>query len=37
MIGKFIKELDEKGMLENTVVAIYADHEGLHKFFSEET
>lgn len=37
MIGKFIKELDKKGMLENTAVAIYGDHEGLHKFFSEET
>lgn len=36
MIGKFMEELDEKGMLDNTVVAIYGDHEGVHKFFGEE-
>ncbi|AVQ39586.1 LTA synthase family protein [Clostridium botulinum] len=37
MIGRFIKELDKKGMMKNTVIAIYGDHEGLHKFFNEET
>lgn len=36
MIGKFIEELDKKGMLQNTVIAIYGDHEGVHKFFGEE-
>lgn len=36
MIGKFIQDLDKKGMLENTIVAIYGDHEGIHKFFDEE-
>ncbi|MBV7274174.1 LTA synthase family protein [Clostridium sp. PL3] len=36
MLGKFIEDLDKKGILENTVIAIYGDHEGVHKFFSEE-
>ncbi len=36
MIGKFIQDLDKKGMLENTIVAIYGDHEGVHKFFGGE-
>lgn len=36
MLGKFIEELDKKGMLQNTVIAIYGDHEGVHKFFGEE-
>lgn len=35
-IGKFIESLDEKGLLEDTVIAIYGDHEGIHKFFNEE-
>lgn len=37
MLGRFIKELDKKGMMKDTVIALYGDHEGLHKFFSEET
>lgn len=36
MIGRFMEALDEKGLLDNTVVVIYGDHEGLHKFFNED-
>lgn len=36
MLGHFIEELDKKGVLQNTVIAIYGDHEGVHKFFSDE-
>lgn len=36
MLGKFMQELDREGLLDNTVVAIYGDHEGIHKFFEEE-
>lgn len=36
MLGRFIEELDKKGVLQNTVIAIYGDHEGVHKFFSDE-
>jgi phosphoglycerol transferase MdoB-like AlkP superfamily enzyme len=35
-IGNFIAELDKNNMLEDTVIAIYGDHEGLNKFFSQE-
>ncbi|MEL4106620.1 LTA synthase family protein [Oscillospiraceae bacterium WX1] len=31
-IGDFIKELKAKGLLENTAVVIYGDHEGVHKY-----
>lgn len=36
MLGQFIQSLDKAGLLDNTVVAIYGDHEGIHKFFNEE-
>lgn len=36
VIGEFIEALDKKGHLEDTVVAIYGDHEGVSKFFDEE-
>jgi phosphoglycerol transferase MdoB-like AlkP superfamily enzyme len=36
VIGEFIETLDNKGMLEDTIVAIYGDHEGVSKFFDEE-
>jgi lipoteichoic acid synthase len=36
MIGLFMEEFDKKGLLENTVVALYGDHEGIHKYFDDE-
>lgn len=35
-IGLFIDELDKKGLLENSVVVLYGDHEGVTKFFKDE-
>ncbi|WP_032120878.1 LTA synthase family protein [Clostridium amazonitimonense] len=35
-IGELLNTLDENGILDNTVVAIYGDHEGVHKFFNDE-
>lgn len=35
-IGLFLDELDKKGILDNTVVVIYGDHEGVNKFFGDE-
>ena len=35
-IGAFIADLDKKGLLDNTVIAIYGDHNGVHKYFSDE-
>ena len=35
-IGQFIHALDEKGLLENTVIVIYGDHEGIHKYYKDE-
>ncbi|MDD6794763.1 MAG: LTA synthase family protein [Clostridiaceae bacterium] len=35
-LGEFLKNLADEGILENTVVAIYGDHEGVHKFYDDE-
>lgn len=35
-IGKFINALDESGQLDNTVIAIFGDHTGVHKTYEEE-
>lgn len=35
-IGAFIADLDKKGLLDNTVIAIYGDHNGVHKYFGDE-
>jgi lipoteichoic acid synthase len=35
-IGNFIKELDKSGILDDTIVVIYGDHEGLNKYFHDE-
>lgn len=35
-IGNFIKKLDEEGILDNSVVVIYGDHTGVHKFYSDK-
>ncbi|WP_326514445.1 LTA synthase family protein [Clostridium intestinale] len=34
--GKFIEDLDKKGILKDTVVVVYGDHEGVHKFYDDE-
>lgn len=35
-IGLFLDNLDKNGLLDNSVVVIYGDHEGVHKFFKDE-
>jgi uncharacterized sulfatase len=35
-IGQLMDALRKKGMLKNTVVVFYGDHEGIHKYFSDE-
>lgn len=35
-IGKFIDELKSKGLLENSMIVIYGDHTGVHKFYPEQ-
>lgn len=35
-IGLFLDSLDKDGLLDNSVVVIYGDHEGVHKFFKDE-
>jgi phosphoglycerol transferase MdoB-like AlkP superfamily enzyme len=35
-IGILIENLEKKGQLENTVVVIYGDHTGVHKYYSDE-
>ncbi|AET70422.1 phosphoglycerol transferase family protein, alkaline phosphatase superfamily [Desulfosporosinus orientis DSM 765] len=35
-IGEFINKLDKDGLLENTVIALYGDHTGVHKFYDDE-
>lgn len=36
-IGQFINELNNSGLLSNSVVIIYGDHEGIHKYYKEDT
>lgn len=35
-IKLFIEELEKNGQLDNTVLMIYGDHGGVHKFYEEE-
>lgn len=35
-IGEFLKLLDDKKLLDDSVIVIYGDHEGVHKYFSDE-
>ncbi|MBD7911481.1 MULTISPECIES: LTA synthase family protein [Clostridium] len=35
-IGKLLSDLEESGALDNTVVVMYGDHEGVHKFYGDE-
>lgn len=34
-LGKFYNQLEEQGMLENTAIIVYGDHEGIHKYYDE--
>lgn len=35
-IGIFLDSLDNEGLLDNTVVVIYGDHGGIHKYYNDE-
>ena len=35
MIGNFLNELQKHNLLDNTVVAVYGDHEGIHKYYED--
>jgi len=35
-IGEFIQQLEENGLLENSIVVLYGDHDGIHKKDMEE-
>lgn len=36
VVGKTLKQLEDQGMLENSVIMIYGDHTGIHKFYNDE-
>lgn len=35
-IGQFISKLRKDGLLDNTVIVIYGDHCGIHKYYADE-
>lgn len=35
-LGKFLDTLDKDGILDNTVVVLYGDHCGIHKYYQDE-
>lgn len=35
-IGKFLENIKNSGLLDNTVVVIYGDHTGVHKYYNDE-
>lgn len=35
-IGNFFKLLEEKGLINDTIVVIYGDHGGIHKYYEED-
>ncbi|MFZ3130761.1 MAG: LTA synthase family protein [Desulfosporosinus sp.] len=35
-IGSFFSTLDQSGILDNTMVVIYGDHTGVHKYYNDE-
>lgn len=35
-IGNFLNQLDKKGYLDNSVVVIYGDHCGVHKYYPDQ-
>lgn len=36
-LGEFYNELEKRGLLKNTVIIIYGDHEGIHKYNTTTT
>lgn len=35
-LGNFLNTLDQRGVLDNSVVVIYGDHTGVHKYYDDE-
>lgn len=35
-IGDFLNQLKEEGLLDNTVIMLYGDHGGVHKFYEDQ-
>ncbi|WP_167357057.1 LTA synthase family protein [Paenibacillus pectinilyticus] len=35
-IGAFLDKLDQSGLMDQTVVAIYGDHTGVHKYYQDQ-
>lgn len=35
-LGTFMEALDKSGVLDNTVLVIYGDHDSVHKYFNDE-
>lgn len=35
-LGIFIKNLEKEGLLNNTIIAIYGDHGGVHKYYNDK-
>lgn len=35
-IGLFLSKMEDDGLLENTVVVLYGDHTGVHKYYSDD-
>jgi phosphoglycerol transferase MdoB-like AlkP superfamily enzyme len=35
-LGMFFKMLSEKGILDDTVIVLWGDHEGIHKYYPDE-
>ncbi len=35
-IGKFLDNLDKKGILDNSVVVVYGDHTSIHKYYGDK-
>ncbi len=35
-IGRFIENLDREGVLDNTIIVVYGDHNGVHKYYADE-
>ncbi|MBC2397145.1 LTA synthase family protein [Clostridium tetanomorphum] len=35
-LGKFIESLNNKGILDNSVLVIYGDHSGVHKYYKDK-
>ena len=36
IIGALIDQLDKDGILDNSVLVIYGDHTGIHKYYNDE-